>query len=76
MTPDTVGGLVLQAFGRLEAGRNGRPGDYRFRVIRATAAGLCHGFNRVTPVRRPAAASTAPPSPAPRGDPPRAGHQG
>jgi magnesium and cobalt transporter len=38
---DTVGGLVLQAFGRLpKRGETANIGDYRFRVVRADSRRL------------------------------------
>ena len=60
---DTVGGLVLQAFGRLpKRGETATIGDFRFRVVRADSRRLY--TLQIEPVTNtaPAAASAAPPS--------------
>ncbi len=59
---DTVGGLVLQAFGRLpKRGEATTIGDYRFRVVRADSRRLY--TLQVEPKAAATAAAGAPPSP-------------
>jgi magnesium and cobalt transporter len=56
---DTVGGLVLQAFGRLpKRGETTTIGDFRFRVIRADSRRLY--TLHVEPIQQPPAAAVAP----------------
>src|SRR5712672_1111339 len=58
---DTVGGLVLQAFGRLpKRGEAVTIGDFRFRVIRADSRRLY--TLHVEPLQQPPAAAIAPPA--------------
>jgi magnesium and cobalt transporter len=63
---DTVGGLVLQAFGRLpKRGESTVIGDFRFRVVRADSRRL-HTL-QVEPVQPAASTSAVRPPPPPGG---------
>ena len=67
---DTVGGLVLQAFGRLpKRSESTVVGDYRFRVVRADSRRLY-----TLQVEPKAAAATAPAGTPPGSPSPPAGH--
>jgi magnesium and cobalt transporter len=61
---DTVGGLVLQAFGRLpKRGETATIGDFRFRVVRADSRRLYTlQVEPLTAASPPAASAPAPPS--------------